>query len=397
MAFDVRTATLVSGCITGVLALEMFFFSIARKENQPFIWASLGCALFFGGLILFAFSGLIPDFFSIVVARVIGSASMVAFYELFRRLLEASPKKIIIALAALAVEFILFVWFTYFQPDFQARVLVVRWFYLFLSGCSIKLLLSNAPKGRQLLYIVIAAPFLVSFIATAIRIGIIMSGAWMGIEEYNDPGHGVALVNIGVVAVWVSLSAVLMVDDRLRQHIELLAMSDPLTGALNRKALTEAAYREIHRAQRNQTPLSLIITDLDHFKKVNDTYGHQAGDAVLVQTVALYKGILRGEDLLARYGGEEFVVLLPGADIAKAAAVAERLRQASRDERLAFNEKTISVSSSFGVASYDGNSAGFEDVVTRADEALYQAKRQGRDRVVVYGQDAKGIAPTNSR
>jgi len=158
-----------------------------------------------------------------------------------------------------------------------------------------------------------------------------------------------------------------------------LSITDPLTGLANRRHLEELLNGEIERTQRYDDAFSLILADIDHFKHVNDTYGHDIGDNVLCAFAGLLLGQVRDCDLVARLGGEEFVVVLPQTDLAAATASAERLRVATRQMRAAgFPE---SLSASFGVTHY-GSGDTLHSLLKRVDEGLYAAKTQGRDRVV---------------
>lgn len=158
---------------------------------------------------------------------------------------------------------------------------------------------------------------------------------------------------------------------------------DGLTNVFNRKHLEERLTAELAYANRHGEPLSVIIIDVDHFKKVNDTYGHLGGDAVLKHMGVLLKKIMRPEDLLARYGGEEFVVIARGTEAPGAVQLAERLRQAVMAEAIPFDGKEIRITSSGGVASLaDCETKDRATLLGTADKRLYAAKEGGRNRIV---------------
>lgn len=158
------------------------------------------------------------------------------------------------------------------------------------------------------------------------------------------------------------------------------SLKDPLTGAGNRNALEQTLSREIELSRRYARPLSLIMLDMDHFKALNDTHGHQAGDTALRAVAQLLREQLRNTDLAFRFGGEEFVLLLPNANIEAARIVGERIRGAVERLVLKFGNQTISLSASLGCSTYRSNDSQ-ESLLQRADEALYQAKRNGRNRL----------------
>jgi len=163
---------------------------------------------------------------------------------------------------------------------------------------------------------------------------------------------------------------------------------DTLTGVNNRRFLEQRIGEEIDRSQRNEEPLSCLFLDIDHFKSINDTYGHQAGDHVLALIAGMIKKQLRSNDVLARYGGEEFVALLSTIDEEKAGDIAERIRKSIKELSVKFNDDNIESTISIGLATYQpSNSATLStaeiaaQLIQSSDAALYSAKQNGRDRV----------------
>jgi diguanylate cyclase (GGDEF)-like protein len=177
-------------------------------------------------------------------------------------------------------------------------------------------------------------------------------------------------------------AAVALENARLFAEVERLSTEDPLTGLRNRRYFERAAAVEFQRARRHGRPLSAVMLDIDHFKAVNDAHGHAAGDDVLVAVAAACLSGIRGHDVHARYGGDEFCFLLPDTDLAQAAALAERLREAVSALSLSPGGRPLRVTASLGVAEAGGNDESVAALLGRADEGLYEAKRRGRDRVV---------------
>jgi two-component system cell cycle response regulator len=167
--------------------------------------------------------------------------------------------------------------------------------------------------------------------------------------------------------------------DALREQ----ATKDFLTRIWNRSSILDILQRELTRGQRENRPVGVVLADLDHFKSVNDTYGHFAGDAVLREFTRRMQGSIRPYDAIGRYGGEEFLVILPGSDDANTAAQAERMRSALDRLPMEINEEERIVTCSFGATSWQpGMDADSESLIRIADDALYAAKHQGRNRVV---------------
>lgn len=176
-------------------------------------------------------------------------------------------------------------------------------------------------------------------------------------------------------------------EELLRQNEEklrLLATTDELTGVANRRRLMEAMRAEEMRSRRYQKPLAFLMVDADHFKRINDTYGHDVGDTALTMLTSALQDHLREVDLAGRLGGEEFGVLLPETGLEDAARVAERIRKAVLELEIPAGARSIGLSVSIGVAALrlDCRDECVEEVMKRADEALYRAKSEGRNRVV---------------
>jgi diguanylate cyclase (GGDEF)-like protein len=176
-------------------------------------------------------------------------------------------------------------------------------------------------------------------------------------------------------------TALALANGRLRQVLQTQSIKDPLTGLYNRRFMEETLERELARARRNNTPLSVILLDLDHFKSLNDQYGHSAGDAVLRASAVLLAQCLRTTDIACRFGGEELVVILPECRLEDAVSRAEAIRAAFEGMRLPELEQTLAVTASFGVASTTLCGTDQNALIKAADAALYRAKRAGRNRV----------------
>ncbi len=181
---------------------------------------------------------------------------------------------------------------------------------------------------------------------------------------------------------------------REQQQVEVLedlseqAVRDPLTGAFNRRYMDKVLADEMIRTLQTNSTLGILMADVDHFKQVNDTYGHKAGDMMLQELVKLLKHSVRGADSVCRYGGEEFAILMPGASLDVLGRIAEEIRARFEALRLEFDGRQIQTTISLGAASYPQHGSNGSEVLIHADQALYQAKRSGRNRVVIYSPAA---------
>ena len=172
------------------------------------------------------------------------------------------------------------------------------------------------------------------------------------------------------------------VEAQYHETIYKMTIIDGLTGAHNKRYLLETLEREIPRGRRHGRPLAALMFDIDHFKKINDTFGHLAGDYVLKEISTLVKSRLRPDDIFARYGGEEFCALLPETPLAGAGAIGEDLRRRIQERKFAFENETIPVTVSIGCSELGGE-MDVTAFIKAADEKLYEAKRSGRNRVCI--------------
>lgn len=194
--------------------------------------------------------------------------------------------------------------------------------------------------------------------------------------------------NAGQITNYIAIKEDITERKRLEANLERLATTDSLTGVLNRRQLTKLADLELERAQRYQHPTSVIMLDIDHFKKINDRYGHAAGDLAIQQTAQTLLENLRNIDYLGRYGGDEFTIVLPETDLERAQQIAERLRTKVEKQSIQSEEKTIQLSISLGLACVSSPAETppwkFDAATQLADKALYAAKEAGRNCVRVY-------------
>jgi diguanylate cyclase (GGDEF)-like protein len=191
-------------------------------------------------------------------------------------------------------------------------------------------------------------------------------------------------------------------NERLKDHVteveilqqELLEQSirDPLTGLYNRRYLNETLEREIVRARRENDKFSVIISDIDHFKMINDTYGHQVGDQFIVAIANLQQKHTRSSDIVCRYGGEEFLLVLPGTSMDLAVKRAEEIRLKCAELNIQHEGKGLSATMSFGVATYPDNGDDADEIIIKADNAMYQSKQSGRNKVTAWAKDETSSA-----
>jgi len=253
------------------------------------------------------------------------------------------------------------------------------WFIVSLLYALGAVVVATARHGRQARFFLVA--WLPQVLLTVVRVSQVLLA--LDLPRWLEYGMPAAMAFCSVV-VTIGLADLSLRARRERDMAHHLADHDALTGVLNRRALVRRLHDAAAQARPHHAPLALIFLDMDHFKSVNDRYGHPAGDACLRAVAETIADELRPTDSLGRYGGEEFVVMLPGTTQENAMAVAERIRRSIEALPVHARGETLQTTVSMGVASLLGAGDTVDDLVARADAALYRAKTQGRNCVVAH-------------
>ncbi len=231
----------------------------------------------------------------------------------------------------------------------------------------------------------------------AVGFPLVVGGKAMGVLGVRPEGGKMAQDRRRILEAAAALLAVSVKNAQLFSEVRDNSVKDPLTGCFTRAHALDVIDAELRRARRSQTPVSLIMFDLDHFKDVNDRYGHLCGDAVLSAVGKRMKDVLRGSDLKCRWGGEEFLVLLPETPLHGARRVADTLRREIAERPIAWAGESLTVTASFGLAQTFAGEVNGEAVIARADQALYRAKDDGRNCVRIAAESPTLVADENTR
>jgi diguanylate cyclase (GGDEF)-like protein len=336
-------------------------------------WAGAGL-LAFSSTFLFGGRGVLPDLLSVVGANLFLLAGVALFQLGLQRFFGLPLSWRLWALVLLLLAPAL-AWFTLASPDFNARVVLVNAVWATLQLSMAWLVWRRGPEVFSTRYTVVVL---------LLHAGVIVLRFLTALLPLPDEGllepTRVQTVYIAANAMLIlafGLGLILMAGDRLRENFEHSASHDSLTNALNRRSLIEACERELERCRRHGHRMALLMLDLDHFKTINDTYGHMTGDQVLISFVARVRDQLRRPDQLGRFGGEEFILLLPDTPPESALVVAERIRTAVARASDGLPAITVSI----GVTSNRPDEADIDELLARADRALYMAKTGGRNRI----------------
>jgi diguanylate cyclase (GGDEF)-like protein len=201
----------------------------------------------------------------------------------------------------------------------------------------------------------------------------------LDVSEIAFPEYKNQYLNLALVMA--RLSSMAIINARMFQQVQESAHTDDLTGLSNRRFFYLTAQKEWERAERYGRPLSAIMFDIDHFKQINDTYGHVTGDKLLIALANRCRNALRATDILSRYGGDECILILPETGITEARHVAERLRMNIASAPFETDGHTLTITISLGIATLGANCTSLDELIRHCDEALYRAKRAGRNRI----------------
>ncbi|MFH1034674.1 MAG: GGDEF domain-containing protein [Pseudomonadota bacterium] len=387
LVLDIRTLSVVLSVTTIVPVVFMLYFKFSRQVYKGFgHWSLGGVALALGGLLL-PLRGWLPDFVTVVLANTMLVAGASVFHQGTRQFLELPPKPWLnYFLPPLAM--VSFAYFLYLAPNVLARIIIMSicqgliwgscaWDLTSHSKAEIK----TTTRLAAVIFALVALSQLLRLTATILR---------PGSQDLFQEDAYQSLYFLVVVALAMSIifSLWLMTFQRLeaqylraQDDLRRLALKDHLTSTYNYMHFRQLARRELNLARRHDRPLGLLFLDLDHFKSVNDTWGHEAGDLALKAVAAVLSSRIRRTDILGRVGGEEFALVLPETDLRQSLRLAEDLRRGIASSPVDYDSRQIELTVSIGVTARLAEDGDLETMLRRADQAMYRAKQQGRNRI----------------
>lgn len=381
-AFDLRTVVLMSSVMPGLMALLMFSLGRGFATNIRGVgyWAC-GAMLVSVAAILLALRGSVPDGLSIIGGNC-GMIISTGFWLIgSQRFFGRSPSWGFVA-------FMLFsgavgeTWLSWVHPSAAGRALCINVILALIYARQAFVMTCYGRHDASAMSVGIM--FLIQAAVTVVRVVTSLGPAFAQTGLYaHDSVQNIYLATNAFMSLLVTVGFMLVAMNRLRAQLEQQSLVDPLTGLLNRRAFLNAHREEREKMMRTGGLLSLLLIDLDHFKAVNDTYGHIKGDEILVDFSRRAGALLKHHNHLSRWGGEEFAALVPGSRPEELLALAETLRS-----KIALNDdfSLPSYTCSIGIACSASGNATIERLVKDADEALYRAKRNGRNCVELSEQ-----------
>nr|WP_321353403.1 GGDEF domain-containing protein [uncultured Methanoregula sp.] len=385
----VTLAGLLAALVTSVLYAVWYF-----NKNIPglrlWMLSFLSASVFCASLLVRDY---VPEWVSVMLTQsTIAAAAYLCFLGSRAYLGQAHPPHGV-AVAAIVAVMALAVYFTVVHPHMGIRFALAG----FVAGMYFLLTAHTLARGGfhnvpvRYLFAMVSGLHGIFLLVRPLLFRLVAPGT----VEDADAGMVALLSQFVVLEATLSLvlmafGALMLTNEHITRELRHLAEVDPLTNVFNRRAFLTLLEKAISNAQRTQSGLPVLVIDLDHFKKINDTWGHQSGDEVLRHFVALANGCLRKEDVMGRLGGEEFAIFLPNASTEGSQAVAERLRALVAHHPAMTGCGPIALTVSIGVTQYGGGETS-DLVLQRADEAMYRAKEQGRNRVETLSPPGTGV------
>lgn len=379
---DIRTILyvnlfLLAGCTVGLAVIALH-----NTRFREFRWFAIAYAA--GGIStwLRMLQGHVPDFFSLVLSNLMVMAALLLLHRCFAAFVNAGRETVWLEALLLIAVFAGLFYYTCVHRSFVARSLLMGLACMVLAGMSAYVLMRHADAAVRIPCVATGILFLAFGLLMVIHCaGIVLGGAPHDFFIFSI-SHLMGFLGFYVLIAGLPLSYFWMTSARLYARQEMLARTDFLTGLPNRRCLEEIVEREMRRIRHDGMPLTLLTIDIDHFKRINDQYGHDAGDSALRSIASALASAMRPRDRIARLGGEEFIAVLADTGIEDAMVVAERLRVMLEELSIVAGQHILKTTASFGVATFASTDT-LEMVLRRADRALYTAKLSGRNRTSV--------------
>lgn len=377
---DIRTLSIITVLVSTAYGIGMLMLKAIQTTHirglQTLVFAIFLIAF---GFLALSFGNSTTFWLSKILANSaigLGYALIVTGLSQFR---QASSNNTAIALAGFPVLVLYLIFYSEFQMSTNARIIVLSMYISLCCALSTYVVARGEAKDHPIAVRLLSAAFSLMSLWMLFRAGFTYHSAEIADFMLASDVHQISFLLSIALILALGFTFPLMVNARLVINIYNTSLLDPLTNLYNRRAMEDMVPRELSRVERTHSELSIILLDIDHFKQVNDQYGHQVGDVTLSGIGQLLNTHLRGQDLSFRIGGEEFLILLPDTNLDSALVVAEKLRQIMSETQFSAKQQEP-CTASFGVAQLLRHDE-WDSLLNRADAALYLAKRKGRNRV----------------
>ncbi|MFU8832272.1 MAG: diguanylate cyclase [Wenzhouxiangella sp.] len=395
LLLDVRTLAFASSIGGFLMAATMLGIYLAGMRVRALLtWSGAGLA-FGSGYLLGHLLQTVPVPMPLWVGGAIANALIGLGHGLIligvQRYLGLTPwiRTIMLLVGAMLVSAFIF---PELRESLRLRVALHSGWFVLVTAYAAWLLWQARRPGMVVSYRAVAGVLMMFAAFLSLRLGYALISPALTTSFVQDPFQLGTFLAAMIFGFCLTMALAVMMFREKQLELLVLAETDPLTGMNNRLSLDTVVAREISRSERHGSALSIMLIDVDHFKQVNDQHGHDAGDRALKTIARLINEVIRDEDTAFRFGGEEFLVLLPVARADQACGVAERLRKAIEDSDFGLGHQRLKMTASIGVSEFRSGIEGWRSSLKMADDALYQAKKRGRNQVV-GPQDLSDLAP----
>ena len=383
---DIRTLVFLAISIGVIYSIGIFFFGRSQREFYGFDFIALGVGISVLGFLLLVSRYYMPDFWTMIVSNFLLALGLIVYYHGIRFFCLEDKRfdpatGVIFFLGTIA-----FFFFFYVRPSINARIIIVQAGHFLINFLAIRVLMKDVNVSWRTPRVVTAGVFALDGLYALYLI------LWIFVErpssQFLGPDNLMGLLFLSAILLitGVAFGLVWMVSMRYKEKLMDLAMHDPLTEILNRRGVEIMLEQEIGKVERKRMMMCAMILDIDHFKDVNDSYGHSAGDRVLAVFAKEVQKFLRKYDIFGRIGGEEFIILLPDTTLEQAEKIGERLREHIEKNVIDLGFLGVNITISIGVSNHFPEDATLDSLIPFADRALFQAKQEGRNRVAVFDQ-----------
>lgn len=381
MNFHIPTAMQLTATMSMIigLALALTVTGYPKSLRQPMrIWV-LGLLIQPFSFVLFSMRGQIPDWLSIIVGNAL---LVIAFAHITQalRIYNRKPPFTRSQIALVGITIVGMALMTYVWPNLYGRIILISLVIAVQAAIGIDAIYrkqQRITRPEHMVAIMLAVGFII-MLARALKMP---DAGFLDLTMFS-PMQGIVFTYASLLPVIATSGFLLMCGQRLNKDLARLATIDSLTGVYNRRTMTELANKAIAASKRHGHALSLLILDIDHFKRINDQFGHEAGDLALCRVVEIMRQVFRESDVIARMGGEEFVAILPDTNETSAGLLAERLREQLAASDFSISGWPVPLRASIGVCSLGPAISDLESLLRETDRAMYTAKRGGRNCVV---------------
>ncbi|WP_070971906.1 GGDEF domain-containing protein [Vibrio sonorensis] len=379
---DIATLSIISVILAFTYSLGLMLLHFINKNYSGLLILSASLSVLGIGFLVLAFGNTISLWVSKVLANGLIAYGFVLLVQGLGQFRRCAVRYHHIAYISLIATIVGLCYFTFFHVSTDIRIILISGHIVLCLALCVLINSRGQQKDNTIALMILTVGLFIQGLYMLYRIAWTMGTP--GIPDFMQAGivQQLAFIAIILMIVLIGFSITWIITSRLVTTIYNTSIEDTLTRLYNRRAMEEFVPKDMARAIRHRENLSVVLLDIDNFKAINDTYGHQVGDSVLKTIARIVRHETRKEDSCFRYGGEEFLVLLPTTNTEQAVVVAEKLRKTIKRSNI-LPTSSQDCTASFGVASYT-NETNWQELVEKADKALYNAKMTGRNTVSIY-------------